>query len=105
MPPIDNKIPLNEPGIAGFATESWESAQEPRYGEGVPTTTHQTVKSTAGITLGLYSVVSVAEDGEIALAEHDGTEGSNAYGILAMPIALAAGQSMSVAFYREGHWN
>jgi hypothetical protein len=104
MPPIDKKIPLNEPGIAGFATESWESAQDPRYGEGVPTTTHKTVTAIAALTLPLYSVVNINEDDEITLATV--TAGvSNANAILAMPIAMTLGQEMSVAVYREGHWN
>lgn len=104
MAPIDNKIPRNDPGIAGFATESWESHEEPRYGDGVPTTTHQIVTSTAGVTLALYSIVNIDADGEITLAVYDADEPTATH-ILAMPIALTAGQEMSVALYREGHWN
>lgn len=103
----DNTIPRNAPGIAGFSTASYQDAEEPRYGEGVPTTTHRTIKSTAGITLALYSVISIAADGEIALATLAGGPPavSNAYAILAAPVVLAAGQSMSLPFYREGHWD
>lgn len=104
MPPIDNKIPLNEPGIAGFATESWESAQDPRYGEGVPTTTHVTVTALGNITFPLYTVVNINEDDEISQAVVAAGE-SNANAILAMPIVMTTGQEMSVAVYREGHWN
>lgn len=99
----DVKIPSNDPGIAGFATESYESAAEPRYGEGVPTTTHQTVTAVADVTFKLYSVVNINEDGEITLAEHDGTS-SNATAILAAPAVFEDGDSMSLPFYREGHW-
>lgn len=97
-------IPQNAPGIAGFATESWESTAEPRYGEGVPTTTHSTVTSIAALTLALYSVVNINEDDEITLAEFSAGV-SNANAILAMPVVMANGDSMSVAVYREGHWD
>lgn len=100
----DNKVPNNAPGIAGFASESWSGIEEPRYGEGVPTTTHRTVKSTGAATFALYSVVNIAADGELSLAEFDGTDGSNATAILATAAAFTAGQSMSLPFYREGHW-
>ena len=100
----DNIIPLNDPGIAGFATESWQSAEEPRYGEGVPTTTHKTVTSAAAATFKLYAVVHIAANGAITMAEHDGTA-SDANAILAAPAAFTAGQSMSLPFYREGHWS
>lgn len=100
----DNKIPLNQPGIAGFATESWASAEEPRYGEGVAQTTHETVTSTGAATLPLYSVVAVdPATGEIKMAEY--TTESDAYAILAAPAVFTAGQSMSLPFYREGHWS
>lgn len=99
----DNKIPLNAPGIAGFATESWSSAEEPRYGEGVPHTTHEEVTSVGAATFALYSVVSVSPTGQIAMAEY--TTESDAYAILAAPAAFTAGQSMSLPFYREGHWS
>lgn len=104
MPPFENLIPNPEPGIAGFDTTSYGSPEEPRYGEGVPTTTHHLVTAAAALTLPLYSVVNIDEDDEITLAVV--TAGvSNANAILAMPIAMTIGQEMSVAVYREGHWN
>lgn len=97
----DNKVPHNAPGIAGFASESWSGIEEPRYGEGVPTTTHQTVKSTGAAVFALYSVVHIASDGEMTLAKPTTTRPT---AILAAPAAFTAGQSMSLPFYREGHW-
>jgi len=104
MPPIDNKIPNPEPGIAGFATESWESPQDPRYGEGVPTTTHREVTSAGAVNFPLYSVVNIADNGAITMAQVTAGE-SNANAILAAPAAFGVGDSMSLPFYREGHWN
>ena len=104
MPPIDKTIPNNEPGIAGFATESWQSHQDPRYGEGVPTTIHKTVTSAGAVVLPLYSVVNVAANGAITPAVVSGGV-SNANAILAAPAAFGVGESMSLPFYKEGHWN
>lgn len=99
----DNHIPLNDPGIAGFATASYDGPLEPRFGEGVPTTTDVAVKSTSGITLPLYSVVNVAADGEITLAVI-ASGASNAQYITAEPIVLAAAATGSMPMYRGGYW-
>lgn len=98
----ENKIPLNDPGIAGYRTESWEGPDEPRFGEGVLTTTHETVTAGDDINLKLYSVITI-QNGVIAMATHDGTE-SNAVGVLAAPIVMEEDQEMSVPIYREGHF-
>lgn len=97
----DNKVPNNAPGIAGFASESWSGIEEHRYGEGVLTTTHSTVKCTAARTFALYSVVHIAADGEMTLAKPTTTRPS---AILATTVAFSAGQSMTLPFYREGHF-
>lgn len=100
----DVKIPQNQPGIAGFATESYESAAEPRYGENVATTTHELCSTVAALTLPLYSVINVSPTGVISLAVYDANE-NTATAILAEPIAMLANTSMSVVMYREGHWD
>lgn len=103
--PIDKHVPAPEPGIAGFSRESWDSDQDPRYGEGVPTTTHETVSSPGALNLKLYSVVNISAAGVISMAEYAAGE-SNANAILATAGAVfGAGDSMSLPFYREGHWN
>lgn len=98
----DNTIPHGRPGIASYQTETWGGPQEPRFGEGVPTTTTITITAPAGgLDLPIYSVI--AETG--ALAQFAGTPAvSNAYAILAAPIVMSAGQTMTVPVYREGHF-
>ena len=67
----DTTLGHGKPGIASFASESFGGPGEPRYGEGVPTTTHETVTTGADIDLPLYSVVSVIA-GVLALANVGG---------------------------------
>ena len=43
----DTTLPQGSPGIASFATQSYGGPAEPRYGEGVPTTTDQVVAANA----------------------------------------------------------
>jgi hypothetical protein len=96
---VDNTIPQGEPGIASFSSETWGNSKDPRYGEGVLTTTHMSITASgADIELGLYTVI--AEDGTIAVE----SSGSDAYAILAAPIVIADGATMSVPVYREGHF-
>lgn len=97
---VDNTIPQGEPGIASFSSETWGNSKDPRFGEGVLTTTHMTVTASgADIDLPLYAVI--AEDG--VAAEID-TGTSDAYAVLAAPIFIADGDSMSIPVYREGHF-
>lgn len=95
---VDKNIPIGEPGVASFASETWGQA-EPRFGEGVPTTTTMTVTASgADIDLPLYSVLG--SDGLL----HDEAVGEPV-GILAEPIFIADGDTMTFPIYREGHWN
>lgn len=55
----DTTLGMGKPGIASFATQSYGGPAEPRYGEGVHTTTHKTVTAGADLDLPIYSVVSV----------------------------------------------
>jgi len=100
----DHIIPSNAPGIAGFATESWASKPEPRYGDTPSPTVHENVKAAANLTLDLYDVIAI----DTSVSPHvitKAVEGDPATGILAMPIAMAANQVMSVAYYVGGDWN
>ncbi len=63
----DTTLGHGAPGIASFATQSFGGPGEPRYGEGVPTTIHETVSAGADLNLPIYSVVSVIA-GVLALA-------------------------------------
>jgi hypothetical protein len=71
----DTTLAHGKPGIASFASESYGGPGEPRYGEGIATTTHHTVSAGADIDLPIYSVVSVllGVAGVPVLALHDPT--------------------------------
>lgn len=101
----DHVIPSNDPGIAGFATESWESKPEPRYGDTPSPTTHEIVTSTSILALALYTVVFIDTTVSPHTIKLATVSDGPATGILAEPIALSANQQMSVAIYRGGDWN
>ena len=95
---VDETLNHGKPGIADFETRTYGGPLEPRYGEGVATTTHMTITApSGGLELPIYSVI--ADDGTLAVID---SGDSNAYGILATPIMLAEGESMSIPVYREG---
>lgn len=100
----DNTIPHGKPGIASFESASYGNANEVRFGD-TPAIAerNETVASTAGIDLPLYSVVSVAADGQITLASSTGGV-SNATHITASPLLLGAGEMMEAPLYEAGHF-
>jgi hypothetical protein len=100
--PVDTMIPHGQPGVAAFDSQTFGGPLEPRFGEGVPTTTELTITAGgSGLTLPLYSVIAATG----ALAQFAGDPAaSNAYGILAAPITLAANQTMTIPVYREGYF-
>lgn len=75
----DTYIPENAPGIAAFATESIGGRGDPRFGEGVPTTTTVTVPENSDFDL--YHVVARLPNGDIVPAVY-GTAGGVASGAL-----------------------
>lgn len=75
----DRYIPENTPGIAAFATESIGGRGDPRFGEGVPTTTTVTVPENSDFDL--YAVVARLPNGNIVPAVY-GTGGGVASGAL-----------------------
>ena len=100
----DNTIPHPAPGIASFQTESWGQKDEILFGD-TPAIAerNQTVTSTAGITLPIYSVVNIAANNQITLAVI-ATGESNATHITAAPIVLGAGETMEAPMYEAGHF-
>ncbi len=100
---VDNKIPTGEPGVADFAMESWGNIGDVRYGDGELTTTELTITASgADIDLALYSVIN----GTGVLADYNATpDAGTADYILAEPILIADGDTMTVPVYREGHFN
>lgn len=92
----DTTLGYGKPGIASFATESFGGPSEPRYGEGVPTTTHETVTAGADLDLPLYSVVSVI-GGVLALAGVAGAaQGSATQTVTFSTAAPADGDTVTV---------
>lgn len=100
---VDTNIPVGEPGVASFATETFGGPAEARYGDTpVTTTTLAVTASGADIDLPLYSVVN----GAGVLADWNATRdaGSADY-IIAEPIFIADGDTMTIPVYRTGHFN
>lgn len=101
----DKIIPNNAPGIAGFATESIGSTDDPRFGDGQPTTT--TVAVPASFEGALYEVVALGANG-VEKAVYDATYetlGARPYGILTAPVVTGVGETTTLDVYRSGHWN
>ena len=103
----DVKIPRNEPGMAKFASESYSSAEEPRFGEGVADTIDIEVTAAAGtpLNLKLYDVVSYNRATKVLAMAKITTGVSDANFILASSLVLAAGQTARFPVYVDGHWS
>ena len=101
---VDTKIPYGEPGVASFASESFGNNPEPFFGDTPVTTTNITITASgADIDLGLYSVLNLAGT---ALADYAATRDAGcANYILAEPIFIADGDSMTVPVYRTGYFD
>lgn len=100
---VDTNVPLGKPGVAEFKSETFGGPAELRYGEGALTTTELTITASgADIDLPLGAVIN----GTGVLADYAAIRdaGSADY-ILAEPILIADGDTMTVAVYREGHFN
>ncbi len=100
----DNTIPLGKPGIASFESETYGNAAELLFGDTPAVVTDvATVTAGANIDFPLGQVVNIASNGTITKAVvASGTSNGNA--ILAAPIVMANGQSMSVPIYKAGHF-
>lgn len=101
---VDTKVPHGKPGVAEFKSETYGNSGEPRFGDGDAQTTNITITASgADIELGLYSVINLAGT---ALADYAATRDAGcANYILAEPILIEDGDSMTVPVYRTGHWN
>lgn len=88
----DRYIPNAAPGIAGFATESIGSTDDPRFNDTgeVPTSTFQVGPNS---DFKLYEVVGVASTGFLAKATYSGTEAS---GVLTFSGAGTAGDTVTI---------
>ncbi len=65
----DTTLTVGSPGIAMRSTQSYGGPEEMRYGEGPLSTRHRKVKVGSDTTFKMGSVVSVAYDGTMALAQ------------------------------------
>lgn len=103
----DKIIPRNEPGVAGFASESYGNNEEPRFGDGVAETIDVEVTNGSGaaITLPLYTPVFYDRAAKtLAQATVTGGE-SNANALTSQPINIAPGVTSRVSVYVGGHWS
>lgn len=64
---VDTKIPYGRPGVAEFESQTLGGPREPRFGEGVPTTTHHTVNIAGEVDWPIHAVVSLV-NGVMAMA-------------------------------------
>lgn len=100
---VDSTIGPGQPGVASFASETFGGPAEPRFGDGEAIVTELTITASgADIDLPLYSVIN----GSGVLADWNATpDAGTADYILAEPIFIADGDTMTVPVYRSGHWN
>lgn len=101
---VDNKVPLGNPGVASFASETWGNTNEMLISD-TPAMATQTISvaaSGADVTIALGQVL--AADGSPA-AQDGMTAADKACYIAAMSIVVADGATKSVAVYRAGHFD
>ena len=91
----DTTLGHGKPGIASFETQSFGGPSEPRYGEGVPTTTHHVVTAAADLDLPLYSVVSVIA-GVLALATIGAAQGAATGSVTQASAAASDGDTVTI---------
>lgn len=100
---VETTIPNGKPGVAEFSSETFGNLGEPRFGDGEANTTNITLTAGANIDLPLYGVINLAGS---ALAVYNAVRGpTNANYILAEPIVILSGATMTFAVYRTGYWN
>jgi hypothetical protein len=100
---VDTKIPLGEPGVASFASETFGNLGDIRYGDGSMETTNITITATGGaLALPLYAVINAA--GQLADWNATRDAGSASF-VLAEPITMVQDAVMTVAVIRTGHLN
>lgn len=100
----DNKIPRNEPGVAGFASESWGNNEEPRFGEGVADTIDIEVTTAGAVDYKLYQVMNYNRTTKALTPAVVASGASNANAIMAMPFKTAGVVTARAAVYVDGHW-
>lgn len=100
---VDTNIPQGEPGVASFASHTYGNFGDVRYGDTHVTTTNiEITASGADIDLPLYSVIN----GTGVLADWNATrDAGSADFVLAEPIFIADGDTMTVPVIRTGHLN
>lgn len=100
----DNTIPLGKPGIASFESETYGNVGEYRYSDTPPeATVDKPVTSAGAIDWPFLTAVNVAANGAITKAVV-ASGASNMTHLLATPIVMGAGQTMSVPLIAAGHF-
>lgn len=102
---VDTTIPHGEPGVADFKEEIFGGPTEVRYGDmPVQTINIDITASGADVDLPIYSVLNGEGNGILADWNATRDAGSADY-ILAEPISIADGATMTVPVYVAGHFN
>ena len=100
----DTTLTIGKPGVAEFKSETFGNFADLRYGDAPVTMTNITITATgADIDLPLYAVINLAGT---ALAAYAATrDADSANFVLAEPILIADGETMTVPVIRTGHLN
>lgn len=100
---VDNKVPYSEPGIAGFAKESWGNKQNWQYSD-TPALTTITIPVTASGAAVEIDFLDVLNTTGGAAAQNGGTAALKANYIAATKITIADGDTKEVPVFVQGHF-
>lgn len=92
---VDTKIPYGRPGVAEFESQTLGGPREPRFGEGVPTTTHHEVSIAGEVDWPIHAVVAMA-NGVMALASVGAAAGFASGTITVASTGPANGQEIEI---------
>lgn len=100
----DTTLTIGKPGVAEFKSETFGNFADLRFGDAPVTMTNITITASgADIELPLYAVINLAGT---ALADYAAVRDAGcANYVLAEPILIADGESMTVPVIRTGHLN
>lgn len=100
---VDTKIPYGEPGMAGFAKESYGNKQAWLYGD-TPALTTKTISLTAsGADIEIDFLGVIATDGDPAVYNATPSAATGNY-VAAAAITILDGETASVPVYVMGHF-
>lgn len=101
---VDKKVPLGNPGVADFQSETWGNTNEMLISDTPPMATQTISVSASGADVEIALGQVLAADGSPA-AQDGATAADKACYIAAMSIVVADGATKEVAIYRAGHFD